>query len=345
MQKPSKKRFLNRIEKQFRKGVATFAEDDSGVIERLPWGISQLDCLTFGGLPLGKITMFHGPESGSKTTMGVLSCAKYLERFPSKLAVYVDAEEKYPRQFAERLRYDKSRFVTADPETAEETIDFVETTLRDPSVGILVLDSIAAMVPKIEIDSSAIDQQQGFVAREVNKMVRKVVGAMKAARLKYGKCPTVILINQERFKIGVRFGDPVTLPGGEGQKYACSLRVRFRPMNARKEDEMPEDSPLIKVGATIMKHSFGPRGKGAEYFLAMKSFQGLHAGETRDEEFVRLISIHHGLIHANGKGWLALNKSFPDQDAIAFELLKRKSLYTDLKTRLLAKLKSIEAQI
>ena len=147
-------KFLARIEKEFGKGLAEFAEDNRGGIERLPTGISQIDWLTLGGLPLGKVSLFRGAEGGTKTTMAMIACARYLERFPDRLAVYIDAEEKYPEQFVKRLGIDGSRFVRAAPETAEETIDFMDYSLREKSVGILVLDSIAALLPKIEREES-----------------------------------------------------------------------------------------------------------------------------------------------------------------------------------------------
>src|SRR3990167_2357860 len=149
-----KVKFLAGIEREFGRGLAEFADDVSAKIERLPTGISQIDWLTLGGLPLGKVSLFRGAEGGTKTTMAMIACARYLERFPDRLAVYIDAEEKYPEQFVKRLGIDGSRFVRAAPETAEETIDFMDYSLREKSVGILVLDSIAALLPKIEREES-----------------------------------------------------------------------------------------------------------------------------------------------------------------------------------------------
>src|SRR3990167_2288043 len=323
-----KVKFLAGIEREFGRGLAEFADDVSAKIERLPTGISQIDWLTLGGLPLGKVSLFRGAEGGTKTTMAVIACARYLERFPDRLAVYIDAEEKYPEQFVKRLDIDGSRFVRAAPETAEETIDFIEYALRDKQVGMLILDSIAGVLPKIEKEASAEDQQQGTVARLINKMVRKIVGAMRARRVR-DFAPTVVLTNQERVKIGVRFGDPSTIPGGEGQKFASSLILKMRALSVREEDRkewgLPEEHSVVKVATTVVKHSFGPRGKGAEYMLAMNAFGNLKAGEALDHEFVRVLALKRGLVGQNGRG----------SEKIAQEIAERGELYRKLKTEIL----------
>ena len=104
----------------------------------------------------------------------------------------------------------------------------MEHSLRDREVGILILDSIAGMIPKIEIEASAEEWQRGLAARLINKMVRKIIGALKAARLARGRSPSVILINQERTDLSVKFGNPITIPGGVGQRFAASLAIRLR---------------------------------------------------------------------------------------------------------------------
>ena len=322
-------KFLAGIEKNFGAGLAEFADDASVKIERLPMGIAQIDWLTLGGLPLGKVTLFRGAEGGTKTTMAVIACARYLERFPDRLAVYIDAEEKYPEQFVKRLDMDGSRFVKATPETAEETIDFLDYTLRQRSVGILVLDSIASLLPKIEREEKMEKQQQGQAARLVNKAVRKMIGAMRARRVAYKWSPTVILINQERVKIGIQWGDPSTIPGGEGQKFASSLILKMRALTVKDDDRknwsLPEEHPVVKVAMTVVKHSFGPRGKGAEYLLAMDVIGSLKAGEAFDHEFVRALALNRGLVGQNGRS----------SQKIEQEIAERGELYQKLKTEIL----------
>jgi recombination protein RecA len=289
-------------------------------------------------MPLGKVILFRGPEGGTKTTMGVISCARYLQRFPKEVVMYIDAEEKYPGQFVGRLKMDGSRLITAWPETAESTIDFVEYAVREKNVGMLVVDSIAAIVPKIEIEASAADQQQGVAARMINKMCRKIVAAQKAARAQKRKAPTVILINQERMKIGVHFGDPMTLPGGMGQGFASSLTLRFRTMKMQKEDSvgLPEEAPVVKAGVTIFKHSFGRKGLGAEYLLAMEDVGNLHAGEARDQEFVRNIARKRGYISQNGKGFTAMDREGISSQELDEQIDGRMELYDQLKQAITA---------
>lgn len=246
---------------------------------------------------MGKVTMFRGPESGTKTTLSVIACARYLKRHPDRLAVYIDGEEKHPKQFTKSLGMDGARFAAATPDTAEETIDFVEHSLRDKSVGILVLDSIAAMIPKIEIEASADEWQRGLAARMINKMARKIIAAQKSARMTRGWAPTVILVNQERVDLSIKFGNPLTVPGGRGQLFAASLSIRLRTLAVSKADDgVLAFGPLIKVAATVVKNSFGPKGRGAEYLMAMEDFAGLRPGEARDEGFVYLQARNLNLI-------------------------------------------------
>jgi recombination protein RecA len=324
-----KVKVLAGVEKNFGAGLAEFADAASRKIERLATGVAQIDWLTLGGLPLGKVSLFRGAEGGTKTTMAVIACARYLERFPDRLAVYIDAEEKYPEQFVKRLGIDGSRFVRVAPETAAETIDFMHYTLREKSVGILVLDSIAALLPEIEREEPMENQQQGMAARLVNKAIRKTIGAMRMRRVKSGWSPTVILINQERVKIGVRFGDPSTIPGGEGQKFASSLILKMRALSVKEDDRrewgLPEEHPVVKVATTVVKHSFGPRGKSAEYMLAMDAFGSLKAGEALDHEFVRILALKRGLVGQNGRG----------SEKIAQEIAERGELYQRLKKELI----------
>ncbi len=336
---PLKKRFIAKIEKEFGKGLVVFAEDDCGKIGRMRTGIAPLDWATKGGIPLGKVTILRGPEGGTKTTLAILMCARYLQVFNHHLAVYIDAEEKCPAQFIKKLKMDGSRFITSTPETMEGTIDLIEHFIRCPEVGILVLDSIAAMVPRIEIDASAQDQQQGIAARHVNKMVRKIVGALKMARVERGWAPTVLLVNQERMRIGVRFGDPMTLPGGEGQKYAASLILRLRPLPAKKDEterKVQENDPVVRVGFTVIKHSFGPKGLSGEYLLALDDWSNLEAGQAADEEFVRSLATKMGLIRRNADGgWLLLNREDAmGMDEIYQELAGRLPIYQELKAAL-----------
>ena len=333
-----KRKFVASVEKIFGKGLATFADDEDGKISRLPFRIAQLDYLTGGGLPLGKISMFRGPESGTKTSLAIIICARFLESNPDKLAIYLDAEEKYPAQFVRRLGIDLGRFVTASPETAENSIDFIEFALRDKSTGILVVDSIAALVPKIEIDASAEDQQQGVAPRMVNKMVRKIIGALKAAKNNGKFVPTVVLINQERIKIGVRYGDPTTIPGGEGQKYAASLSLRLRTVASTKDEDeqVPKEAPAVKVAARVIKHSFGPKDLTADFYIAMEKFANLKAGDSRDEIFIRRMCSKLNLISKVDGKYIVGSEKFADIDALDEGLRKRGKPYEALKAGLRA---------
>ena len=320
------------LEKDFGKGVAVRGRDlAQESIVRVPIGVFILDYLTLGGLPGGKVTLLRGKEGSCKTLVALLAAKSYQGlcsecliptckcKKPKKLSVcFMDAENKYPQKLAESTGIDFERFFKIRPENSEQAIDMIEQVLRNESVGFFILDSIASLVPMVEIEKSAVEWQQGYMAREINKAIRKMNGAM-GARAQAGRAPTVVLINQDRFKIGIPYGDPSTIPGGEGQKFISSLILKSWPVSLRRENKDGDQNEMptkITVKFTVMKHSYGPAHVDGEYSLL------LHDGGgpcVKDEGWAKRavqIAQARGLVEGSGKHLSLLGEKYTSAEAI-----------------------------
>lgn len=320
--------------RQFGSGIVISGENLEKSVPRIPTGILPVDYLTRGGIPAGRITLLRGKEGGTKTSLALVFCKRYLELCKGKEKVfYVDSEGKFPAEFLRALDIPRRRLLIARPETIEQTLDVVQAALRNEEIGFFVLDSIAALVPRVEIDKNAEEKQQGIVAREINKMMRRIMGAM-LWRKQRNNCPTVILINQERVKIGIIYGDPTTIPGGEMQKYASALTLRLWTRKRKEEQDPVEDPNLVRVVFSIVKHSFGPSGKSGEYLFSLEKRGSLAAGEARDEDFLRGIARGLGLVKPNGGGWEVYDGSkLASLEDLSNILRQRHGLYQDLKAK------------
>ena len=226
--------------------VVRGADIEKQALMRIPTGIFAIDYLTLGGLPAMKCSMFWGHDGSGKTTLAALAVKSYqqlcsrcflpLDRATAALpcrckkppqlrTIYMDAENSLPLRTVQACEVDRTRFDVVRPETSEQAIDMIERILRDEDVGLFILDSIGAMVPMVEIEKSADEWQQGYIAREINKACRKITGAM-ISRAKKGIAPTVILINQTRADLGIRYGDNARPPGGNGQNFLSRLSIK-----------------------------------------------------------------------------------------------------------------------
>lgn len=313
-----------------------------GFPERLPFGIAQIDWVTGGGLVLDRVSLFNGPESGTKTTSAIIATARYLDAFPDREALYVDLENKYPIAFSRALGLSQDRLVLSWPNSAELAVDQIDHAINGKTTGIIVIDSIAAAVTKIEQEAAAEDNQIGVAPRLINKLVRKIASAQNKWMTDRGWAPTVILINQERFKVGVKFGDPHTLPGGEGQKFHAVQRFRFRSVSIQPTDKIPKDAPIVKVALLMQKNSFGPK-RGVEYFLAMRPFRNLNPGDAADGEFIRAMGIKTGLIEQVGKGFRMLDEGEPvTLEELSKTISERGEVYEALKAAVVANERALQ---
>ena len=213
---------IGQIERQFGKGsIMKMGEAHAMQIEGIPTGSIALDlALGIGGLPRGRITEIYGPESSGKTTLALHVIAEAQKI--GGVAAYVDAEHALDPLYAGRLGVDLNDLLISQPDTGEQALEIVETLVRSGALDVIVIDSVAALVPKAEIEGDMGDSHVGLQARLMSQALRKLTGAISRSNT------CVIFINQLRMKIGVMFGNPETTTGGNALKFYASARLDIR---------------------------------------------------------------------------------------------------------------------
>ncbi len=247
---------IEKIEKDFGKGSIMKLGDKTSVsVEAIPTGALSLDvALGIGGVPRGRIIEIYGPEASGKTTLAqhiVAECQK-----KGGIAAFVDAEHALDPEYARNLGVNVDELLISQPDTGEQALEIAEELVRSSAVDIVVIDSVAALVPKAEIEGSMEDQQMGLQARLMSKALRKLTGVV-------GKTSTtVIFINQLRQKIGVMYGNPETTTGGNALKYYSSVRLDIRRCDSVKKDDKDIGN---RVRVKVVKNKVSPPFKQAEF--------------------------------------------------------------------------------
>jgi recombination protein RecA len=223
---------LGQIEKQFGKGSVMRLGDATASydVETVSTGSLGLDvALGVGGLPRGRVIEIYGPESSGKTTLTLQVIAEVQRG--GGTAAFVDAEHALDPSYAEKIGVNLNDLLVSQPNYGEQALDIVDLLVRSNAVDVIVVDSVAALTPKVELDGDMDDTQVGVQARMMSKAMRKLTGAISSSRT------TVIFINQIREKIGVMFGSPETQPGGRALKFAASLRLDIRRVTSITDGE------------------------------------------------------------------------------------------------------------
>ena len=263
---------LAQIERQFGKGtVMRMGDQERVAIPSISTGSLGLDiALGIGGLPKGRIVEIYGPESSGKTTMTLQVIAEAQKK--GGTAAFVDAEHALDPQYAERLGVQMDDLIVSQPDTGEQALEVSEMLVRSGAVDVLVIDSVAALTPKAEIEGDMGDSHVGLQARLLSQAMRKLTGAIKQTNC------LVIFINQIRMKIGVMFGSPETTTGGNALKFYASVRLDIRRIGAVKDgDEVVGNETRVKV----VKNKVSPPFKQAE-FQIMYGAGIYHMGEVID---------------------------------------------------------------
>ena len=247
---------IDKIEKDFGKGAIMKLGDKPSVsVETIPTGSLALDiALGVGGIPRGRIIEVYGPESSGKTTLAqhiVAECQK-----KGGIAAFVDAEHALDPEYARYLGVNIDDLLISQPDTGEQALDITEELVRSGAVDIIVVDSVAALVPKAEIEGSMEDQQMGLQARLMSKALRKLTGIIGKTNT------TVIFINQLRQKIGVMYGNPETTTGGNALKYYASVRMEIKRVEGLKGDGEDVGN---HVRVRILKNKVAPPFRAAEF--------------------------------------------------------------------------------
>lgn len=247
---------IEKIEKDFGKGsIMKLGDKPATNVDVIPTGALALDvALGVGGIPRGRIIEIYGPESSGKTTLAQHIVAECQKR--GGIAAFVDAEHALDPEYAKALGVNIDDLLISQPDTGEQALDITEELVRSGAVDIVVVDSVAALVPKAEIEGSMEDQQMGLQARLMSKALRKLTGII-------GKTSTtVIFINQLRMKIGVMYGNPETTTGGNALKYYASVRMEIRRTEGLKKDA--EDIGN-HVRVRVLKNKIAPPFRQAEF--------------------------------------------------------------------------------
>lgn len=314
---------LSQIDRQFGKGsVMRLGDDTRPPVKVIPTGSLALDvALGIGGLPRGRVVEIYGPESSGKTTVALHAVAS-AQRAGGN-AAFIDAEHALDPVYAQALGVDTDSLLVSQPDTGEQALEITDMLIRSGGIDIIVIDSVAALVPKAEIEGDMGDSHVGLQARLMSQALRKITGALSATGT------TAIFINQLREKIGVFFGSPETTTGGKALKFYSSVRIDVRRIETLKEAGAPVGN---RTRAKIVKNKMAPPFKQAEFDIVYGK------GISREGSIIDM-GVEAGIVRKSGS-WFTYDKDQLGQgkENVRQFLVDNPDLADEIENKILAEL-------
>ncbi len=316
------------IEKQFGKGsIMSMGEGVNLRVDIVPTGSLSLDlALGVGGLPRGRVVEIYGPESSGKTTLAVSVIAEAQKLGGN--AAFIDAEHAFDPDYARRIGVDLDNLLISQPDTGEQALEIAETLIRSNAIDVIVIDSVAALVPRAEIEGEMGDAMMGVQARLMSQALRKLTGVVSKSKT------ILVFINQIRMKIGVMFGNPETTTGGNALKFYSSVRLEIRRKAALKRGDVDVGN---HVGVKVVKNKVAPPFKTAEFDI-MFGIGIDYEGELID------LGVRYEVVEKAGS-WLSYNgeKLGQGKEGARALLKENKEIAAKLKTDILRKVEEEKA--